>query len=119
MISINTLFATIFVRSKCILIKFHSKKMIKLLTTFCSPSIHGMKMIRFIQYLNKIGIKAQLYSPSRWPMGHCASEYLEDFVLEKNDIIINDGFVINNYFQLVNLDWYRFTHGRKNRFLKI
>ncbi|QLY27036.1 hypothetical protein [Bdellovibrio sp. KM01] len=93
--------------------------MIKLISTNTGPSIATFAKILLINSLNDAGMPARLYGNERWPENRCAFQPLSEFSTESKDIILNDGFTINSFFHLVNLDFYRYSAGRKRRVLQI
>lgn len=91
--------------------------MIQLIAHDTGPSQQTLEKIAFINKLNANGIDATLYGISRWPEDKCKYESLRNFRIGKNAIIVVDGLKIESIFDLVNIDRYTYTHGRKKRVL--
>lgn len=81
------------------------------------PSQLTLEKIAFINRLNASGMNATLYGINQWPKDKCKYDSLRNFKIENNSIIIADSIKVESSFDLVNIDRYTYTHGRKQRVL--
>ncbi|QDK45334.1 hypothetical protein DOM22_09300 [Bdellovibrio sp. ZAP7] len=93
--------------------------MVKLISAYTGPSISTLAKIHLVNSLNSAGIRACFYGNERWPEGRCEFRPLGEFNPTSKDTILNDGFKINSFFELVNLDYHRYSAGRKRRLLQV
>lgn len=91
--------------------------MIQFIAHETGPSHLTLEKIAFINKLNAEGVDAILYGTSHWPKNKCKYDSLHNFKIGKNSIIIIDGLKVESSFDLVNINRYAYSHGRKKRLL--
>lgn len=95
-------------------------KMIKFISADTSPSWHILAKIALVERLNALGVESRLYGDSYWPQKRSRFySHLDEFKPLRGDIVINEGFLVDNLFELINVDYHRFPHGRKKRVLQV
>lgn len=92
------------------------QNIVKFISVKSGPSWATLGLIELVNRLNALGVTAVLYGESHWPLKHCKHyKTLDQLHVETGDTIVNDGFKIDSLFDLINLDRYRYSHGRKRR----
>lgn len=92
------------------------QKSVKIISAKSGPSWATLGLVELVNRLNASGLKTDLYGESRWPIKYCSHyKTLDQLSIESGDIFVNDGFRVNSMFDLINLDRYRYSHGRKKR----
>lgn len=89
--------------------------MIQLISSNTEPSHSTLLKINLINHLNKNGTEATLYGANPWPSDKCSFRPLSEFTAQKGSKILVDGIRLESRFDLINIDRYFYSHGRKKR----
>ena len=89
--------------------------MIHFISQNTEPSQETIIKSEIVNTIKSLGFDAKLYGLNNWPMKLCNFSELKHFSPKKSDIVIIDNLIIENRFDLFNIDHYLYSHGRKKR----